>query len=157
MIFCGTAAGAKSAEVGAYYAGPGNHFWETLYLVGLTPHRLEAQDFRQVTDYGIGLTDIAKHVSGADSTLRRKDFDADSLRLKIIRYAPDVLAFTSKRAACAFYHLKAGVKIEYGWQTNTVGQTQVYVLPSPSGAARAYWDITYWQALADSLKTNGSA
>lgn len=31
IVFCGTAAGAKSAAVGAYYAGPGNAFWATLH------------------------------------------------------------------------------------------------------------------------------
>jgi len=27
VVFCGTAAGKRSAEVGMYYAGPGNRFW----------------------------------------------------------------------------------------------------------------------------------
>src|SRR3546814_13773735 len=42
LVFCGSAAGRKSAELGAYYAGPGNKFWPTLYEIGLTPrHRSE--------------------------------------------------------------------------------------------------------------------
>ena len=38
-VFCGTAAGTKSAIAGAYYAGPGNKFWPTLHAIGLTPRR----------------------------------------------------------------------------------------------------------------------
>ncbi|HEU5143069.1 MAG TPA: uracil-DNA glycosylase family protein [Solirubrobacterales bacterium] len=37
VVFCGTAAGTASARAGAYYAGPGNRFWETLRVTGLTP------------------------------------------------------------------------------------------------------------------------
>ena len=37
LVFCGTAAGRRSAEEGAYYAHPGNLFWRTLHAVALTP------------------------------------------------------------------------------------------------------------------------
>ena len=71
VVFCGTAAGVQSARAGAYYAGRGNKFWRTVFTVGLTPRLLEPAEFRTVTQYGIGLTDIAKTYSGADSGLRR--------------------------------------------------------------------------------------
>ena len=31
VVFCGTAVGATSAQVRAYYAGRGNRFWEVLF------------------------------------------------------------------------------------------------------------------------------
>ena len=31
VVFCGTAAGAVSAKRRAYYAGPGNKFWQTIH------------------------------------------------------------------------------------------------------------------------------
>jgi G:T/U-mismatch repair DNA glycosylase len=31
LVICGTAAGERSAKLGAYYAGPGNKFWRTLH------------------------------------------------------------------------------------------------------------------------------
>ncbi len=37
VVFCGTAAGNRSAEVGHYYAGPGNEFWPLLYRSGIVP------------------------------------------------------------------------------------------------------------------------
>ena len=45
VVFCGTAAGTRSAQVGAYYAGRGNKFWRTLFQVGLTPRPLDPHEF----------------------------------------------------------------------------------------------------------------
>jgi len=69
VVFCGTAAGAESARRGAYYAGPGNAFWHTLYHVGLTPRQLQPEEYRLVGQFGLGLTDLAKHAAGADAVL----------------------------------------------------------------------------------------
>ena len=35
LVVCGTAAGDRSAQLGQYYAGPGNKFWRTLASLGL--------------------------------------------------------------------------------------------------------------------------
>ncbi len=103
VVFCGTAAGAQSARAGAYYAGQGNKFWRTLHQIGLTPRQLDPHEFPTLPDYGIGLTDIAKTYSGADSGLRRSHFDAAGLRAKIEHVAPHAFAFNGKRSASAFY------------------------------------------------------
>ncbi len=145
VVFCGTAAGAQSARAGAYYAGQGNRFWRTLHATGLTPRLLQPREFPLLLQYGIGLTDIAKSYSGADSGLRRGHFDAEGLRAKIERYAPHVLAFNGKRAAQAFY----GADAAYGRQPQPLGATLVFVLPSSSGAASGYWNVSYWQTLAN--------
>ncbi len=149
VVFCGTAAGAQSARAGAYYAGRGNKFWRTLHQIGLTPRQLDPHEFATLPAYGIGLTDIAKTYSGADSGLRRSHFDADGLRAKIITFAPRAFAFNGKRAAQAFYGTSAAVA--YGRQPEPIGATILFVLPSTSGAASGFWDAGYWQALADFL------
>lgn len=146
IVFCGTAAGNVSARVGAYYAGPGNLFWATLRTTGLTPRRLRPEEFREVVAYGIGLTDLAKFTFGLDATLKHSDFDAAALRVKIREVAPRVIAFTSKNAGQKFLGVR---RVEYGRQAEMIGSTAVFVLPSPSGLARSYWDITHWQAAAD--------
>lgn len=145
VVFCGTAAGARSAELKAYYAGRGNRFWGTLYQMGLTPRQLNPFEFQQVTVYGIGLTDLAPLRSGSDDILRPKDFDTAGLRAKIEQFAPRVLAFVGKRAAQEFLGRK---NIPYGQQPETVGPTVIFVLPSTSGAARGYWDPAPWHGLA---------
>lgn len=150
VVFCGTAASKKSAEIGAPYAGPGNRFWETLHLIGLTVRPLKAEEFRFALDYGIGLTNLAPNAIGNDDILKPTDFDPDGLRRKIEVYQPRILAFTSKRTAQEFYGV---AKVEYGFQPESIGETRVYILPSPSGAARGYWDISRWQTLATFLMT----
>lgn len=146
VVFCGTAPGDASARVGAYYAGPGNRFWETLHRVGLTPYQLPPHEFSTVIQYGIGLTDLAKHTSGSDASLHKRDFDAAALHQKIEHFAPRVLAFTSKRGAQEYFGVR---RVDYGLHAARMGRAHVFVLPSPSGAARRYWDVGYWQELAD--------
>ncbi|MDE0408815.1 MAG: mismatch-specific DNA-glycosylase, partial [Alphaproteobacteria bacterium] len=60
LAVCGAAAGRRSAEVGAYYAGSGNRFWRILHETGLTPRLLGPEEFRLLPEFGIGLTDLAK-------------------------------------------------------------------------------------------------
>ena len=145
VVFCGSAAGAASARAGAYYAGPGNRFWPTLYRVGLTPRILAPSEFGSVLRYGIGLTDICKTESGADSGLSGKADDAAALTAKIVRYRPAVLAFNGKRAARVFLD---AATIDYGEQPKRIGETLIHVLPSTSGAARRWWDEAFWRRVA---------
>jgi double-stranded uracil-DNA glycosylase len=133
-----------AARVGAPYAGPGNRFWWVLHETGLTPRELRAEEFRDLPRYGIGLTDVAKYTSGSDSSLSRADFDAASVVAKVERYAPRVLAFVGKRAAREVL----GGAVAYGRQEVLIGVSDVWVVPSTSGAARGVWAIEPWRALA---------
>jgi TDG/mug DNA glycosylase family protein len=150
VVFCGTAPGTRSAHEGAYYAHPGNHFWRTLFAIGLTPRLLAPAEFRDVLQFGIGLTDVAKHHFGSDAELPRAAFDAAALQRKLARYRPRIVAFTSKNAACAGLALGSRIP-EYGEQSIAIAQTRVFVLPSPSGQARGFWDVAPWHALAEAV------
>jgi len=144
IVFCGTAVGSASARRHAYYAGPGNSFWPTLFRVGLTPRQLRAEEYAAITEYGLGLTDLAKSIAGSDSVLADRHFDRSGLRAKIEQYRPLLLAFTSKRAAEEF----VGRAVPYGLLPETIGSTRLFVLPSPSGAARGNWSTRPWEELA---------
>jgi double-stranded uracil-DNA glycosylase len=135
-----------AARVGAPYAGPGNRFWWVLHETGLTPRELRPDEFRDLPKFGIGLTDVAKFASGSDSSLARADFDAASVVAKVERYAPRILAFVGKRAA----HEVLGRSVGYGPLDVRVGVSDVWVVPSTSGAARGSWDVEPWRALARS-------
>ncbi len=148
LVFCGTAAGRRSAADRAYYAHPGNLFWRALFEAGLTPRRLAPAEFAQLLHYGIGLTDLAKHHVGNDDELPRDAFDVPALLGKLETYQPQRLAFTSKHAARA----ALGRAIDYGPQAATLGNTRLFVLPSPSGQARGHWDLAPWCALAADLR-----
>jgi TDG/mug DNA glycosylase family protein len=144
LVFCGTAAGKRSAADRAYYAHPGNMFWRALHATGLTPRQFAPAEFMELLRCGIGLTDVAKRHAGNDDELPRDAFDAPALRAKIERYAPALLAFTSKAAA----HAALGRAADYGLQAEAIGPTRIYVLPSPSGQARGHWDLAGWETLA---------
>jgi TDG/mug DNA glycosylase family protein len=144
LVFCGTAAGRRSALEGAYYAHPGNMFWRALFQAGLTPRLLAPQEFPLLPEFGIGLTDLAKLHVGNDDELPRDAFDVPALLAKIDMYAPTVLAFTSKHAARAVL----GAGVSYGLQDRALGNTRVFVLPSPSGQARGHWSLAPWVMLA---------
>ncbi len=149
LVVCGSAAGTRSAEAGAYYAGPGNQFWGMLHRVGLTPTLLRPADFRTVIEYGIGLTDIVKTSFGADSSLRPADFDREGLRRRIETFQPRVLAFNGKRSASAFF----GGSVVYGYQfRRDIGVTKIYVAPSTSGAARGFWNEGLWRLVAEAVQ-----
>ena len=63
-------------------------------------------------------------------------------------FKPKYIGFTSK-AAASFALGFNGVTsiIEYGFQKQKIGESQIYVLPSTSGSARRFWDEKYWLEL----------
>jgi double-stranded uracil-DNA glycosylase len=150
VVFCGTQPGAQSAARRAYYAGRGNRFWPTLHRIGLTPVRLQPEDFRAVLHYGIGLTDLGKRTSGPDSAIEPGHIDVARLRASLRHYRPAVLAFNSKRAA-AYALARPTGQLAYGMQTDRFEGSRVFILPSTSGLASGLWDIRHWQDLADCL------
>lgn len=151
LVFCGTAAGTVSAERGAYYAHPQNKFWKALFESGLTSRLLAPEEFPRLLSYGIGLTDIGKHDFGMDHELRSGTLGREAcaeLRDKIEHFAPTALAFTSLRAGRSFLHGERHV----GPQKEMIGATKLWILPSPSPAAVAHWNIAPWRDLAVWLK-----
>ena len=149
-VFCGSAVGSASTRLGAPYAGPGNKFWSVLAETGLTPVRFAPGNYRSLLDVGIGLTDLNKTQSGADSDLTLEGDDAQSLLEKIEAFRPCQLAFTAKRPARAFLHQVFGLhQIEYGSQDQAIGGTSIFVLPSPSGLAVRWWNPDWWHRVAE--------
>ena len=138
VVFCGSAAGAASARAGANYAGPGNKFWSILHHTGLTNRHLAAEEFSDLPEFGIGLTDLAKRVSGSDASLPRDGDDPAALQQKIHCYKPGLLAFNGKRAAQVYLNHQFGASnIDYGAQRWTIGNTFIHILPSTSGQPTA--------------------
>ena len=151
LVFCGTAAGRLSALQQAYYAHPQNRFWATLYAVGLTPRLFAPRDYPLLWELGIGLTDIAKYASGMDHQLPAGALGqaaAGALRARIAKAAPRHLAFTSLTAGRAVMGRGAGA----GEQGERLGQTRVWILPSPSPLAANHFDIAPWRALAAAVR-----
>lgn len=147
FVFCGTAAGNRSAERKAYYAGAGNLFYPTLASCGFTPRILKPVEFHELLNYNIGLTDLVKHHFGMDKDLKKEHFDVNSFEDKILEYQPKMVCFNGKEAAKVYFNLKYTKQVSYGLQLKVIGKTQLYVAPSTSLQAIAYWDESIWQNL----------
>lgn len=145
IVFCGTAAGNRSAKLQEYYAGKGNKFWRTLFAIGLTNEQLLPSQYEKLLKYSIGLTDLVKNKSGMDSTLLSSDFGSELLLSKINEFKPKILCFNGKRAAEEFL-LRS---VDYGLQTEVVENTKLFVAPSTSNSANGFWDISYWGKLKE--------
>ena len=146
LVICGTAAGHRSAARKAYYAGSGNRFWKILAATKLTPRELEPEEFGSVSDHGIGLTDLAKRVSGPDSGITKSEWDIQGLKGRLRKYSPKVVCFNGKKAAKEFFGTK---NIAFGIQQECRDLPGIvfFVAPSTSGAARRYWDERLWHDL----------
>ena len=153
IVFCGTAAGTVSAARGAYYAHPQNRFWMALHAFGLTPRKLNPEEYNELPQWGLGLTDIAKHVSGMDRELPPGVLGREAcsaLEAKIIAAEPEWLAFTSLNAGRRYLGRAAG----FGEQPERIGRTRLWLLPSPSPTAGWNWDSNahWWRMLADAAR-----
>ena len=150
VVFCGTAAGRISAQKGHYYAGPGNRFWPMLAQTGLLPRLFRPDEDHLVTRFGIGLTDVAKTVSGPDAQLPQSGYDPAGMCGKIAALRPRVLAFTSLTAARRALQNPA-VKLGVQAPHPAFGGAQIWALPSPSGLAKSHFDPKVWHAMAQAV------
>jgi double-stranded uracil-DNA glycosylase len=158
IVFCGTAAGNVSAARGAYYAHPQNRFWSALHVFGMTPRQLRPEDYAELPRWGLGLTDIAKHVSGMDRELPPGALGPDAcaaLEAKITAAEPEWLAFTSLNAGRRYLGRAAG----FGEHPERIGRTRLWLLPSPSPTAGWNWERNahWWRRLADAARVGEPA
>jgi double-stranded uracil-DNA glycosylase len=150
IVFCGTAAGTVSAARGAYYAHPQNKFWRVLLDVGLTPRLMKPEEYAELPQWGLGLTDIAKQVSGMDRELPPAALGREAcaaLTAKIEAAQPKLLAFTSLHAGRRWL----GRAASFGDSGQRIGLTRVWLLPSPSPTAGWNWQKHehWWVKLAE--------
>jgi len=151
LVFCGTAAGRQSAMQQAYYAHGQNKFWKTLYEVGLTPSLLLPHDYEKLWELGIGLTDIAKYAYGMDRQLPKDALGPKAvaaLETRIRNVTPAILAFTSLNGG----RKVMGASAVAGEQPERMGETRVFILPSPSPLAANHWNIKPWRDLAKAVR-----
>jgi TDG/mug DNA glycosylase family protein len=143
LVICGTGAGQRSAEIGHYYAEPGNRFWQMLAELRLTPQLLAPADYERLLSFDIGLTDLVKDQAGSDTQVRFGRGDALNLRAKMMLYQPRYLCFNG--AAQEFF---GSTRVYFGVQSERIGRTVLFAAPSTSRAANGSWDLTVWRDLA---------
>ncbi len=80
-------------------------------------------------------------------------FDTAKFEEKMRHYQPRVIAFTSKKAA-GLWLARATNLIAFGRQDTIDEFPEVFVLPSPSGAASGHWDERPWHDMASYIQAS---
>jgi TDG/mug DNA glycosylase family protein len=151
VLFCGINPGLYTAAVGHHFARPGNRFWPALYAAGFTERLLSPFDERELLKSGYGITNVVMRTTATADLLSREELREGGKRLvrKVLRYKPDFLALLGLGAyRAAFEKPKAFI----GRQSQTIGDTVVWVLPNPSGL-NAHYQAKQLAALFAELKT----
>ncbi|XP_076070654.1 uncharacterized protein LOC143042275 [Mytilus galloprovincialis] len=133
IVIVGINPGLCAAYVGHHYAGPGNHFWKCMFLSGLIPEPLTANDDYKLLNHGIGFTNIVERTTRGSADLSRKEIKEGALLLteKLQKYKPKIAVFNGK----GIYEVFLGHKnFAIGKQPDLLAgtETTVYVMPSSS-------------------------
>lgn len=138
LLFVGINPSLWAAATGAHFARPGNRFYPALHRAGITPSLIRAadgwseDDLRQLTDRGIGITNLWPKATARADELSREDLLGGQARLDatVRRCRPKVVAvigITAYRTAFAQPRATAGKQVS-PWP-----DTQLFVAPNPSG------------------------
>jgi len=157
IVFVGINPGRVSAAARAHFANPRNDFWRLLHAAHLTSHLYEPHQQFALLEEGIGVTNAAYRTTPGSGDLRRADFAGSAERLERIalELRPGWLAFVGKEAFRGAF----GERPELGRRERTLGETQLFVLPSTSPANAAVpWSerLRWFRALAELSSASGS-
>ena len=137
VLFVGINPSLYSAVVGHHFARPGNRFWPALHRSGFLPRPLTPQQDQELLEYGIGLTNIARHATarGDEVTAEELARGRRTLIRKVRRHRPRSVAILGVTA----YRIAFGApKATMGPQDRSIGKAPVWVLPNPSGLNAHY-------------------
>ncbi|MFC4031295.1 G/U mismatch-specific DNA glycosylase [Streptomyces polygonati] len=151
VLFCGINPGLMSAWTGHHFARPGNRFWPALHASGFTPRRFAPAEQRGMLDLGLGITNVARRATARADELAADELTAGGklLTAKVEAHRPAWLAVLGVTAyRVAFDDRLAQV----GPQERTIGDTRIWVLPSPSGL-NAHWSPAALAAEFGRLRT----
>jgi len=132
VLFCGINPGLYSAAVGHHFARPSNRFWRALHAAGFTARVLAPEENRLLLESGCGLTDIVARATAGAEDLSPAELVAGRVRLeqKVRKYNPRWVAILGIGAyRTAFGRPRAVL----GPQPDGLADSQVWVLPNPSG------------------------
>jgi mismatch-specific thymine-DNA glycosylase len=137
LVVVGINPGRRSGATGHHYAYPGNHFWPLLYLSGLLPEPLTYLEDHRAIEFDIGLTNLCHRTTREAGELTAAELaqGAVELREKLLLYQPRATCFNGMGIYEAF---SGHGKVRPGLQTDRIGDTLAFVVPSSSGRTAAY-------------------
>ena len=156
VLFCGINPGLSSSSLGYPFAHPANRFWKVLHLAGFTEHQLKPEEAEQMLTFRCGVTKLVERptVQASEVTLQELRSGGQELIEKVEHYKPAALAVLGKQA----FERGLGQRgATWGKQTYMIGDTEVWVLPNPSGLSRITLDklVEAYQELDVALKARG--
>jgi TDG/mug DNA glycosylase family protein len=139
VLFVGINPGVRSALTGHHFAGFSNRFWKLLYDSRLVPEPISYEDDDRLPGWGYGITNIVPRATPGIDTLDRQEFVAGriTLRRKIRRYRPAVVALVGVTVFRALFPERKDA-VSLGLQKERIGDSQLFVLPNPSGRNANY-------------------
>ncbi|WP_369789681.1 G/U mismatch-specific DNA glycosylase [Rouxiella sp. WC2420] len=153
VLFCGINPGLSTAHHGFHFANSNNRFWKVIHQAGFTERLLKPEEEQHLLDTGCGITMLVERPTVEATELARNELrnGGEALKDKVMQYQPRALAVLGKQAFSSAFGIR---KVEWGLQPVTLGETQVWVLPNPSGLNRATLDalVNSYQELYDALK-----
>jgi TDG/mug DNA glycosylase family protein len=134
VLFVGINPGIRSSLTGHHFAGFSNRFWRLLFESGLVPERITYQDDDRLTEFGYGITNIVPRPTPGIDTIAPAEYVAGRMRLrrKILRYRPPIVAMVGVTVFRAMFPDRKDA-VTLGPQRERIGDTEVFVLPNPSG------------------------
>jgi len=135
VLFVGINPGIRSAAIGHHFAGYSNRFWKLLYESRLVPEPIGSEDDARLVEWRFGITNLIPRCTPGIDTLRPAEYIAGvrSLRKKIRKWKPDVVAFVGVTLFRAVFERRPAERVRLGLQTETLEGARVFVLPNPSG------------------------
>lgn len=137
VLFCGINPGLWSGATGHHFARPGNRFWPALHRSDFTPRQLRPDEQEELLTFGLGITNVVARATAKADELSAAEFREGGAALveKVGRLRPRVLAVLGIGA----YRTAFGKpKTVVGRQPEGLGDTEVWVLPNPSGLNAHY-------------------
>jgi len=158
LVFVGINPGYYSAQVGHYYARPGNLFWWALSNSGLVERPYSAQDDAKLLDIGIGMTDIVKRPTHSSGELTQAEFDEGRKITfeKLEAAAPKIICFVGMLGATSFL----GRQVRPGVLNERFRNSLLFAMPSPSRRNAHYGKdkmLGFFQQLSVFVKTVSKA
>ncbi len=139
VLFVGINPGLYSGATGFHFARPGNRFWKAIYGAGFTDRVLDPSEQDELPRYGIGITNLVARTTATAAELSPDELRAGAPILveKLERWRPRSVAFLGiSTYRVAFESPKATI----GRQPTRLADSEVWVLPNPSGL-NASWQL----------------
>jgi len=137
VLFVGINPGLYSGATGFHFARPGNRFWPTIHGAGFTPRLLAPDETQALLGFGLGITNLVNRTTAKAAELGDDELRQGAVRLRatVDRYRPRAVAILG---VDAFRRAFGQPKATIGLQLGSLGSSQLWILPNPSGLNAHY-------------------